>query len=164
KSGEGVMEPEEFGKLPAKEQQRFEESINRLQKELGDLRHQKPKWRREALDKMRALDREVTRAAANSLIDELKAAYAALPRVQEYLERVKQDTLENAAVLRHAQEGGAPTLFGIPLPRPEGSEGPFRRYAVNVLIEHSGASGAPVEHEDHPSHAALLRRIAPVAT
>jgi lon-related putative ATP-dependent protease len=164
KSGEGVMEPEEFGKLPAKEQQHFEESINRLQKELGDLLHQMPKWRREALDRMRGLDREVTRAAVNSLIDELKAAYAALPHVQEYLERVKQDTLENAAVFRQAKEGEAPpTIFGIRLPRPEGSEGPFRRYAVNVLIEHSGAQGAPVEHEDHPSHAALLGRIEHVA-
>lgn len=163
KSGEGVMEPEEFGKLPPQEQQRFETRINELQKELGDLLHQMPKWRREALDRMRALDREVTRAAVNSLIDELKAAYAALPHVQEYLERVKQDTLENAAVFRHAKDGEAPTLFGIPLPRPEGSEGPFRRYAVNLLIGHSGASGAPVEFEDHPSHAALLGRIEHVA-
>jgi lon-related putative ATP-dependent protease len=163
KSGEGVMEPEEFGKLASQERQRFETRINELQKELGDLLHQMPKWRREALDRMRALDREVTRAAVNSLIDELKAAYAALPHVQEYLERVKQDTLENAAVFRHAKDGEAPTLFGIPLPRPEGSEGPFRRYAVNVLIEHSGASGAPVEFEDHPSHAALLGRIEHVA-
>jgi len=162
-SGDGVMEPEEFGKLAAQEQQRFEETIGRLQKELGDLLHQMPKWRREALDRMRGLDREVTRAAVNSLIEELKAAYAALPHVQEYLERVKQDTLENAAVFRQAKEGEAPTLFGIPLPRPEGSEGPFRRYAVNVLIEHSGASGAPVEYEDHPSHAALLGRIEHVA-
>jgi len=159
KAGDGVMEPEEFGKLEAKEQQRLQETIGRLQKELGDLLHLMPKWRRDALDKMRGLDREVTRAAVNSLIDELKAAYAALPRVQEYLERVKQDTLENAAVFRQSKDGEPPTLFGIPLPRPEGAEGPFRRYAVNVLIDHTGAQGAPVVHEDHPSHAALVGRI-----
>ena len=159
KAGDGVMEPDEFGKLEAKEQQRLQESIGRLQKELGDLLHLMPKWRREALDKMRNLDREVTRAAVNSLIEELKAAYAALPRVQEYLERVKQDTLENAAVFRQAKDGEPPTLFGIPLPRPEGAEGPFRRYAVNVLIAQTGAQGAPVVTEDHPSHAALVGRI-----
>ncbi|MDH3318300.1 MAG: AAA family ATPase [Betaproteobacteria bacterium] len=163
KAGDGVMEPEEFGKLEAAAQQRFEKRIGELQKELGDLLHQMPKWRREALDRMRGLDRDVTRAAVNSLIDELKATYAALPHVQEYLERVKADTLANAAVFRQAKDGEAPTLFGIPLPRPEGSEGPFRRYAVNVLIEHSGASGAPVVTEDHPSHAALIGRIEHVA-
>jgi lon-related putative ATP-dependent protease len=163
KTGDGVMEPEEFGKLPEKEQARTQEAIARLQTELGDLLHQMPRWRREAHDKLRGLDREVTRAAVNSLIDELKAGYADLPRVQEYLERVKQDTLENAAVFRQAKDGEPATLFGIPLPRPEGSEGPFRRYAVNVLFAHEGAGGAPVVYEDHPSHAALLGRIEHVA-
>jgi predicted ATP-dependent protease len=160
KSGEGVMEPEEFEKLDASEQQRLQQRIGELQKELGDLLHQMPKWRREALDRMRTLDREVTRAAVVSLIDELKAAYADLPHVQEYLERVKADTLENAAVFRQAKEGGeAPTLFGIALPRTEGTEGPFRRYAVNVLIGRADGAGAPVVYEDHPSHAALVGRI-----
>jgi len=159
-AGDGVMEPEAFGKLDAAEQKRLEARITALQKELGDLLHRMPTWRREALDRMRALEREVTRTAVASLIEELKAAYADLPHVQEYLERVKADTLEHAAAFRQAKEGGeAPTLFGMPLPRPEGMEGPFRRYAVNVLIEHAGAGGAPVVHEDHPSHAALLGRI-----
>jgi len=164
KAGDGVMEPEDFAKLEEAEQQRLQARISALQKELGDLLHLMPTWRREALDRMRALDREVTRTAANNLIDELKSAYAALPRVQEYLDRVKADILENAAAFRQAKEGGeAPTLFGIPLPRPEGAEGPFRRYAVNVVIEHADAGGAPVVYEDHPSHAALVGRIEHVA-
>ncbi|MGE3572015.1 MAG: Lon protease family protein, partial [Burkholderiales bacterium] len=163
KTGEGVMEPDEFGKLTEKAQARYQEAIAALQKELGDLLHQMPKWRREALDRMRELDRSVTRAAVNSLIDELQAGYADLPRVQEYLQRVKADTLENAAAFRQAKEGEAPTLFGIPLPRPEGTEAPFKRYAVNVLIAHEGAAGAPVVYEDRPSHASVLGRIEHVA-
>jgi lon-related putative ATP-dependent protease len=163
KAGDGVMEPEEFAKLEAAEQRRVEEHIDALQKELGDLLHLMPKWRREAHDKMRSLDREVTRAAVASLIEELKSSYAALPDVQAYLERVKADTLENAAAFRQAKEGETPTLFGIPLPRPEGMEGPFRRYAVNVLMAHDGATGAPVVGEDHPSHAALVGRIEHIA-
>ncbi|TAK84473.1 MAG: ATP-binding protein [Betaproteobacteria bacterium] len=155
----GVMDPEEFGRLAAEEQKRYEEQVGALQKELGDLFHQMPKWRREALDKMRGLDREVTRAAINSLIDELKAAYGALPAVQEYLAQVKEDTLENAGAFRQAKEGETPTLFGIPLARPEGAEAPLRRYAVNVLIQHLAADGAPVVYEDHPSHAAIVGRI-----
>jgi lon-related putative ATP-dependent protease len=155
----GVMEPEDFARLSAEDQKRYEEQVGELQKELGDLFHQMPKWRREALDKMRSLDREVTRAALNSLIDELKAAYAELPDVQEYLTQVKEDTLENAGAFRQAKEGEPPTMFGIPLPRPEGAEAPLRRYAVNVLMQHSAADGAPVVYEDHPSHAAIVGRI-----
>jgi lon-related putative ATP-dependent protease len=159
KAEDGVMEPEEFAALPAAEQERYQQTIGELQKALGDVLHDMPKWRREALDRMRALDREVTRAAVNSMIDDLKAKYAALPEVQAYLDKVKEDTLEHAGAFRQAKEGEPPTLFGIPLPRPEAMETPFRRYAVNVLMEHAPGAGAPVVHEDAPSHAALLGRI-----
>jgi lon-related putative ATP-dependent protease len=159
KAQDGVMEPDEFGRLPAEEQKRYQDLIAALQKEIGDLLHQMPKWRREALDRLRALDRDVTRAAVNSLIEELKAAYAALPAVQAYLDEVQEDTLEHAGAFRQAKEGEPPMIFGLPLPRPEGAEAPFRRYAVNVLIEHAEALGAPVVYEMQPSHAALLGRI-----
>jgi lon-related putative ATP-dependent protease len=159
KKGDAVIEPEEFAKLPAEEQRRYEERISQLQKDMTDALHQMPKWRRDALDRMRSLDREVTRAAVVTLIEELKAQYAALPDVHEYLEQVKEDTLEHAAAFRTRKEGETPTLFGIPIAPPEGAEAPMRRYAVNVLIAHSGARGAPVIYEDHPSHAALLGRI-----
>jgi lon-related putative ATP-dependent protease len=159
KAEDGVMEPDEFARLSREEQQRYEETISQLQKELGDVLHQMPTWRREARDRMRSLDREVTRAAVNNLIEELSSAYSALPEVQDYLAQVKEDTIENAAAFRQAKEGEQPTLFGMPLPRPEGLEGPFRRYAVNVLIEHGATQGAPVVFEDHPSHAALVGRI-----
>jgi len=145
---EGVMGPEEFSRLSGAEQKRYEELVAVLQKELADLLHQMPIWRREALRKMRALDREVTRAAVNALIEELKAQYAALPQVQQYLSQVQEDTLENAAMFRQAKEMELP-----------GMEAPFRRYAVNVIIEQAATRGAPVIHEDNPTHDALVGRI-----
>ena len=145
---DGVMGPEEFSRLSSAEQKRYETLVAGLQKELSDLLHQMPIWRREALRKMRSLDREVTRAAVASLIGELKSEYAGLPQVQAHLAQVQEDTLENAALLRQAKE--------IELP---GIEAPFRRYAVNVIIEHSATRGAPVVHEDNPTHDALVGRI-----
>jgi predicted ATP-dependent protease len=145
---EGVMGPEEFSRLSEAEQKHYEHLVASLQKELSDLLHQMPKWRREAQRKMHSLDREVTRVAVASLIDELKAEYAALPQVLDYLSQVQEDTLENAPMLRQAKEMEFPGL-----------EAPFRRYAVNVIIEHSATRGAPVIHEDNPSHDALVGRI-----
>jgi hypothetical protein len=165
KAGDGVMEPEEFGKLRGEGAgSATQEAIAQLQKELGDVLHQMPKWRREAHDKhARPRPRGDARGGQQPDRRAEGGAYAGAARVQEYLERVKQDTLENAAAFRQAKDGEPPTLFGIPLPRPEGSEGPFRRYAVNVLIAHGRTQGAPVVYEDHPSHAALLGRIEHVA-
>jgi predicted ATP-dependent protease len=158
-SGESVMEPEEYRKLPAAEQKRLEELVSKLQQELERVLHDLPKWRRESTRKLRELNREVTRAAVNSGIDELKAEYRALPQVQAHLAEVQEDMLENAEAFRASKEAEPATLFGIPVGRADAAEATFGRYAVNVLIDHSGAAGAPIVFEDNPSHDALLGRI-----
>ena len=158
-SGEAVMEPEEYRKLPAAEQKRLEALVTRLQEELERVLHDLPKWRRESVRKLRELNREVTRAAVNSTLEEGKAEYRALPEVQDYLAEVQEDMLENAEAFRASKDGEPVTLFGIPVARADASEATLRRYAVNVLIEHAGAAGAPIVFEDNPSHDALLGRI-----
>jgi lon-related putative ATP-dependent protease len=148
-SGDTVMEPEEYRKLPAAEQKRLEDLVTKLQEELERVLHDLPKWRRESTRKLRELNREVTRAAVNSTIDEVKTEYRALPAVQEYLAEVQEDMLENAEA--------------FPMARADAPEATLRRYVVNVLIEHSEAAGAPIVFEDHPSHDALLGRIEHIA-
>jgi len=158
-SGDEVMEPEVFRKLPAAERERLEALVAALQKELEGVLHDLPKWRRESMQKLRELNREVTRAAVNSTLEEVRAEYRTLPQVQDYLAEVQEDMLENAEAFRQAKEGEPATLFGIPLAHGDASEATLRRYAVNVLIEHAGAAGAPIVFEDNPGHDALLGRI-----
>ncbi len=54
-------------------------------------------------------------------------------------------------------------MIGMFLPR--GPKGPtfFRRYQVNVLVDHSGDHGAPVVYEDHPTHQNLVGTIEYIA-
>ena len=162
-SGDTVMEPEEYRKLPAAEQKRLEDLVTKLQEELERVLHDLPKWRRESTRKLRELNREVTRTAVNSTIDEVKAEYRALPAVQEYLAEVQEDMLENAEAFRASKEGEPVTMFGIPMARADAPEATLRRYVVNVLIEHTGAAGAPIVFEDNPSHDALVGRIEHIA-
>jgi lon-related putative ATP-dependent protease len=115
------------------------------------------------MSKLRKLNREVTRAAVNSTIEELKSEYRDLPQVQDYLAAVREDVLEHAEAFRQPKEGEPPTLFGIPIAQAESPEAAFRRYAVNVLVEHAGATGAPIVFEDNPSHDALVGRIEHIA-
>jgi lon-related putative ATP-dependent protease len=157
--GDTVMEPEEFRKLPEKEKEHLEALVGELQEELARVLHDLPKWRRESMDKLRKLNREVTRAAVNSTLEEEKARYRALPEIQEYLAEVQEDILENAEAFRASKEGEPLTLFGVPVGRAEAPEATFRRYGVNVLMEHGDAAGAPIVFEDNPSHDALVGRI-----
>jgi lon-related putative ATP-dependent protease len=161
--GEGVMEPEQFAKLPAKEQERLQRAIDAFQEELEKVLAEMPKRRRETLRKLRDLHREITRVAVRSLIEELKSEYRALPQVQNYLREVEDDMIEHAEAFRQSKNGEPMMLFGIPVPQAEATETIFRRYAVNVLIEHSATAGAPIVYEDKPSHDALVGRTEHIA-
>jgi lon-related putative ATP-dependent protease len=158
-AGEGVMDPEQFAKLPVKEQERLQRAIDAFQEELEKALGEMPKWRRETLRKLRTLHRDLTRIALRSLMEELRAEFRALAQVQEYLREVEDDMLEHAEAFRQPKDSEPTMLFGVPIPQGELAETLFRRYAVNVMIEHSATTGAPIVYEDKPSHDALVGRI-----
>jgi len=158
-----VMSPDEFHKLPEEEQKKFEDIISGLQEELERVIHEVPKWRREAQRKLRELNRQVTRFAVNSLIEELKLAYQTLPEAHQYLVDVQEDVLDHAEYFQQPKDGERPTLFGIPLPQADSDESALRRYQVNVLMDHDEAAGAPIVYEDNPTHDNLVGRIEHVA-
>ena len=159
-----VMSPQEFHKLPADEQKRLEDAIAVLQADLERVIQDVPKWRREAQHGLRGLNRETTRNAAHGQIEELKAEYAALPAVGDYLTALEEDVLDHAEVFQQPKDGEQPTLFGIPMGRGgEESDTTFRRYRVNVLIEHAEAKGAPIVYEDNPAHDNLVGRTEHIA-
>jgi lon-related putative ATP-dependent protease len=139
------------------EQKQFEEAIAVFQEELERVIHETPRWRREAQRKLRELNRQVTRAAVNGLIEELKAEYESLQQVREYLAQVQEDVIDHAELLRQPKDGEPSTFFGLPLP--EAGETFLHRYKVNLLIDHAGAGGAPVVYEDHPTHDNLIGHI-----
>ena len=160
---DGVMEPDKFRALPAEEQKRIESAIATLQAELEKVIEDVPKWRREAQRKLRELNRQVTRSAVASLLEELRTEWGELPQVRQYLARVQEDVLDHAEHFRQPKEGEQPTLFGIPMPRAEAGESPLRRYQVNVLVEHSKSQGAPVVYEDNPNYGNLIGRVEHIA-
>jgi lon-related putative ATP-dependent protease len=163
RSGDSVMSPDEYRKLPEAEQSRLENVISALQEELESAIHDMPKWRREAQRKLRELNRQVTRTVVAGLIEEVRTEFQSLPRVLEYLAGMQEDVLDHVEVFRQPKDGEQPTLFGVPLPVSEIGESFLRRYQVNVLIEHGGAKGAPIVYEDHPTHDNLVGRIEYIA-
>ena len=153
-----VMSPDEFHALPEAKQRKVQEAIAALEQELARALHEVPRMRREAQRKVRELNRQVIGTTVTGLIEELKAAYVALAPVVRHLESVHEDVLDHAEHFRHPKEGESRTLFGIPIPEPE-AESPLGRYQVNVLIAHEAGSGAPIVHEDNPTHDNLVGRI-----
>jgi len=149
-----VLGPDEFEKLPEEEKSRIRKVIEGLHDRLHKLIRQAPQWLREKRDRVRELNREFSRLAVEHQIGELRDKYRDLPDVLDYLQAVEQDLIDTADDFRKPQEG-MPQILGLPVAVAPS----FRRYQVNLLVDHSASKGAPVVAPDHPSHATLVGRV-----
>lgn len=146
-----VITPEEYDKLPDNEKARIEEIVDNLQEALQTVVNQIPLWVKETREKVKALNREMTRFAVGHLIDEIKTGYRDLPEVIGYLDAVENDVIENAEDFLEREER---TLSLLDLT----GQPSFRRYKVNVLVDNSQNNGAPVVYEDNPTFQNLVGR------
>ena len=156
KDGE-VVGPEEFEALEEAEQQKIEHAVDELRAKLRETIRQIPLWQKETHQKVKALDREVTDVTVSQLMKGLMKKYATLDGVPDYLEAVRRDVIDNVDAFR--QQGEAVEVAG----RKVELAPDFNRYKVNVLVDHSDDSGAPVVHEDNPTYLNLIGRIEHIA-
>ena len=156
-----VISPDEFQELPEEKRKQVETDISDLQEQLQAIIYQVRQWEREAREKVKELDRQIAMSIVGHPVDELRKKYAELANVVDYLNEVQQDVIENADEFRKTEE--TPQIMGIPLPRSLLGPPAFRRYQVNVLVDHSESEGAPVVYEDHPTYNNLIGRIEHIA-
>ena len=161
RDGEAI-EPEQFKELPEPEKERLVRETEEVSKELQAVMQQAPKRVREARRRVRELDREIAMWAVGGLIEELTQKHEANQPVVEYLQRVREDIVENIELFRTSPEEQSPIqkLFGDRMGAGDADQSPsHRRYAVNVLVDHAEAEGAPVVLENNPTYQQLLGRI-----
>jgi lon-related putative ATP-dependent protease len=154
----GVLSPSEFEKLPKEEQERVERAVGELQEKLKRLLNRLPLWQKETRQRLKALSREVGGFAVAHLVDELREDYRDLPDVLAYLDAVERDVVENVDDFRKSEEERSSLLAMA-----TGGQPSFRRYQVNVLVDHSHSQGAPVVLEDNPTYQNLVGRAEHIA-
>ena len=167
KDGE-VLSPQDFQKLPEEERKTLQAAIEALQTEMAANLQNLPRWDKERRERLRELNREVTTFAVSPHIVALRAAYMDFPEVVAYLDAVEKDIIDNSIALflqdeADAQSQGPGQQQPGEHPVPEGRARrrlSFRRYEVNLFVDNEAdGSGAPVVHEDHPTHPNLIGRI-----
>lgn len=148
-----VLSPDEYQKLPEEEKQAIQNTVADLQQKLQDLVEQVPKWHKETRDRIKQLNQETGKLAVGHLLTKIKEKYADIPLVLAYLEAVEKDVVERVDDFQTPEEGPA-ALFGAAAQKPSLDD-----YEINLLVDHSATSGAPVLYEDHPSYHNLIGRV-----
>jgi len=158
--GEGVpLDPEKFQALPAEQQDRLRAEMARVGAELQDLLRRFHDQGREHHEALKALDRETSAAAARRVLDGVRRNYTEHPAVLGHLAQIEIDVVDSAMQFLEGEVEGVEATLRRALRREQGDGPTFRRYRINVLVDHSELQGAPVVYEDNPTCANLVGRI-----
>ncbi len=151
-----VVSPEAFQKYSKADRQRVGEVIEALQKRLEEAMRKLPGLIKESRAKIRRLNDETAEFAVGGLFEEVRQAYTDLPEVLAYLDAVKADVAEHVDEFAKRKEGApaAPGIAGAQL-----GQQPFRRYRVNLIVDHGDTGQAPVVYEDEPTYPNLIGRV-----
>lgn len=150
-----VLAVEAFNHLPAAERKIIEGKVAALQAELDVILEELiPQWQKERRNAIRALRHEVTRGVVQQLLTGLRSQFADLPAVIDFLDSLEREVIQNAGDFLKREEADAVAA---------GDQSAYRNYQVNLLVDNSTLSGAPVVFEDNPTFTALIGRVEHIA-
>ena len=145
------LTPEEIERLTAEQKSKVETLAQKLGEAVESSMAKMRGIAQLGASQLNELDARSVRFALGPRLEALKAQSNAYPQVLAYLETVQNDLVTHAARFHPSDgsEGGPPAL----------EPSWFNRYAVNLLVDHSGQAGAPVVVELQPNYHNLLGRV-----
>lgn len=153
-----MLEPAEREQLSPAESARFEQNAQIVHDELHQALLHVPQLQREQRDRIRTLDQSVVESVIAELMTAARAAFASSAMVLEHLAGVARDIAkESTELLRNIARKDSATA--LPFVGWDAGDGPLRRYRVNLFVDHTGASGAPVVVLDNPTSTNLVGKV-----
>ena len=125
-----------------------------IQGQIKDAMAQMRNWEREIGEHVEKLDREVVQFILEVRIEELEKNYGDAPGIVEHLKAVQESIVENRDLFRAPPE----STEGNPFVAMAVADA-FKRYQVNVLVDNTGLTGAPVVIETNPTFNNLIGRL-----
>jgi lon-related putative ATP-dependent protease len=159
-----VLSPEEFQGMSDEDRKQIESKLEEFQGELQKLMQSVPDLQRRIRDRMRELNREVINFAVGGLMQEIQSKYSEFEPIREYLSEARENILENATDFLQEEEdqggnGNQNPMAALMARARAGQPSPLRRFDVNLLVDNSQLSGAPVIEEDNPTYQNLIGEV-----
>jgi len=139
------LTPEAFESLSDEIKEMFNENSRKLKHIIEGTLYKSRKVEREYKEKLGELDKYAALFTVGAIFDEVKSKYEGNLNVVRYLDQVKSDMLNNLTNLRSENE--------------ETRSAYKRRYSVNVVVDNSELTGAPVVYERNPTYSNLVGKV-----
>ncbi|MGQ0793745.1 MAG: Lon protease family protein [Deltaproteobacteria bacterium] len=146
---------EEFNNLDEASREDLRRRKETVDEEVAELFKRARKQEKDDLERIKELEKKVALFAVRDILDSVRDKYKSYPEVIDYMNMMQRHILENIDVfLPDKPEANIPVPFRTPQQKPT-----FSEYQVNVLIDNSATSGAPVIFESNPTYINLVGSI-----
>ena len=153
-------QPDEFMRLPEQEREAIDEKRNKLLQTVQDTMTRLKAIEQETLEKVRALDREVGEAILAESFRHLIEDRDGLQDAVEFNSGLKEYTLNNLNLFT-GDGDQPPAIAGQGRPQGSGStqRDPFLPFEINVVVDNSSVTVAPIVIESNPTWGNLFGTI-----
>ncbi len=155
--GEPINE-EAFKELSDEEKAEISIRSEALQKEAYGIIRKIKELENEAEEAVKEWENQIALFAVGIHIEDLKEKYRDNTDITNYLKKVEEDILENLDYFR-GEEPDEEVPVAIPMMLKRSIENPTDRYKVNLLVDNSRLTGAPVIVDYNPTYYNLLGRV-----
>ena len=108
-----VMSQEQYEALSEEDRAELEEAIREIQKELSTTLKDVPKRQKEHRRQVEDLNYSMATQGVDAAIGDVKAAFADLQPIQDYLDAVRSDLIENAELFLQREDGAEAGPFPV---------------------------------------------------
>ena len=150
-----TLTEDEFNKLDEKTKNDFEARSILIQQQTIDTMTKIKDLEKKATEKMNSWQNNIALFAVTIQVNELRNKYKKFPKVQEFLKNVQKDILTN---LNEFIEDEQKPIGPMNMPKQE-TQKPWHKYKVNLFIDNSKLTGAPVIIDSNPSFYNLFGKL-----
>jgi len=153
-----VIGEKEYEELDEEVKNKLNEKSDAIQMQTLEIMRKIKSVEREAEQKVREWNNKVALFAVGMHINDLKEKYKDYKRIVDYLDNVQEDILDNLDDFISEESSEGQSQFAMPWMKRE-MESPADKYVVNLLVDNSGLSGAPVIVDFNPTYHNLIGKL-----
>lgn len=157
--GEKVLNENEFQALPLTDKEKIIEKRNALQEQMKKVFKEITELEKTTNSELSQNDFEIVLYKVTGMMMDLQKKYSHIPEIPEYLTNIQKDILNNINLLKVPSPQNPDDIGNFPFDSGLNRIQLFKKYQVNLIVDNSKLSGAPVVVELNPSYNQLFGKI-----